>query len=62
MIALAVLSAALGAGQEPEYKKLDQCGIVHQPSLRLSVRDEFVYGVHCTSRCSFARVAPEGTL
>ena len=28
MIALAVLSAALGAGQEPECKKLDQCGIV----------------------------------
>ena len=27
MIALAGLSAALGAGQEPDCKKLDQCGI-----------------------------------
>ena len=62
MIALVVLSAALGAGQEPECKKLDQCGRIRQPSLRLSVRGEFVYFVHCTSRCSSAEVAPKGTL
>ena len=62
MIALVVLSAALGAGQEPECKRLDQCGIIRQPSLRLSVRGEFVYCVYCTSRCSSAQVASKGRL
>ena len=62
MIALVVLSAARSAGQEPERKKLDQCGIIRQPSSRLSVRGELVYCVHCTGRCSSVQVAPEGTL
>ena len=37
MIALVVLSAARSAWQEPECKMLDQCGIIRQPSLRLSL-------------------------
>ena len=37
MFALVGLSAAQGAGQKPKCKKLDQCGIVRQPSLCLSV-------------------------